>query len=86
MEGKITLDKVYDGVKNTKPTAPIYIVSGAGGAGLYKNIEKGKLQDFTAKYIDDTHSLTIVDLTDKKLVARQVAADGKELDTWTITK
>lgn len=84
--GKITLDKVYDGVKNTKPTAPIYIVSGAGGAGLYKNIEKGKLQDFTAKYIDDTHSLTIVDLTDKKLVARQVAADGKELDTWTITK
>lgn len=84
--GKITLDKTYDGVKNTKPTAPIYIVSGAGGAGLYKNIEKGKLQDFTAKYIDDTHSLTIVDLTDKKLVARQVAADGKELDTWTITK
>jgi acid phosphatase type 7 len=86
VEGKLTLDKTYDGVKNTKPNAPIYIVSGAGGAGLYKNIEKGKLQDFTAKYIDDTHSLTVVDITDKTLIARQVGADGKELDHWTITK
>jgi acid phosphatase type 7 len=84
--GKITLDKAYDGVKNTKPNAPLYIVSGAGGAGLYKNIEKGKLQDFTVKYIDDVHSLTVVDINDKKLVARQLGADGKELDNWTITK
>ncbi len=86
VEGKITLDKTYNATTNTRARAPLYIVSGAGGAGLYKNIEKGKLQDFTAKYIDDIHSLTLVTITDKKLVAKQISADGKELDTWTLTK
>lgn len=86
VEGKITVDKTYDGAKNTKTSAPIYIVTGAGGASLYKNLEKGKLQDFTAKYIDDTHSLTVVDLEGKKLTARQISADGKELDKWIVTK
>ena len=86
VEGKITVDKTYDGLKNTKAGAPIYIVTGAGGAGLYTNLEQGKLQDFTAKYIDDTHSLTVVDLEGKKLTARQISAEGKELDKWIVTK
>ena len=86
VEGKITVDKTYDGVKNTKASAPIYIVTGAGGAGLYTNLEQGKLQDFTAKYIDDTHSLTVVDLDSRQLTARQISAEGKELDKWIVTK
>ncbi|MDZ7645921.1 MAG: metallophosphoesterase [Cytophagales bacterium] len=41
VDGKFTLDEIYDGVTNTKPKGIIYIVSGAGGAPLYDNSISG---------------------------------------------
>jgi acid phosphatase type 7 len=87
--GKWTLDKTFDGEKNTKTTAPIYIVTGGGGAGLYDrklDDNKSEWQDFTAKYIASVHSLTIVDVEGTKMTVRQLSDTGKELDKFVLTK
>jgi 3',5'-cyclic AMP phosphodiesterase CpdA len=87
--GKWTLDQTFDGDKNTKPTAPIYIVTGGGGAPLYDPDIQQKPADwqpFIKKYIADTHSLTQVDVDGSKLSVQQISEDGKALDKFKITK
>lgn len=87
--GKWTLDKTFDGEKNTKPNAPMYIVTGGGGAPLYDPDIQQKpteWQSFIKKYIADTHSMTVVDVDGSKLSVRQVSETGKELDKFIVTK
>ncbi|WP_031497193.1 metallophosphoesterase [Bryobacter aggregatus] len=87
--GKWTLDKSYDGDKNTKPNAPIYLVTGAGGATLYNPEQNGNpstFQDFTAKFSSDTHSFTVIDASAKELKVRQISSSGKEIDRFTVTR
>ena len=87
--GKWTLDKFFDGDTHTKPNGPIYLITGAGGAGLYnpeQNGDPGSYQDFTAKFVSDTHSFTLIDATAKQLKVRQISAAGKELDRFTIDR
>jgi len=87
--GKWTLDKKFDGKKNTSPQGIIYLVTGAGGQRLY-NPEQHNVPDswqkFTDKFISDVHSITIADVDGKKLTIRQVDANGKELDVFKISK
>jgi hypothetical protein len=87
--GKWTLDKTFDGKSNTKPKGVIYIITGAGGQTLYnpeQNNDPDSWQKFTNKFISIIHSITVVDINGKQLKLRQVAADGKELDSIRITK
>lgn len=97
VNGTFTLDEKFDGVNNTRPDGVIHIVSGGGGAGLYsvnfeKTVEFLKKEHpqnwapFTAKYVADKHSFTLVELTPEELVLRQIAIDGKEVDRIKITK
>ncbi|MFY7952232.1 MAG: phosphohydrolase, partial [Armatimonadaceae bacterium] len=88
VDGKISLDTKFDGIKNTRPGGILYVVTGAGGASLYEKYESadGKPMAFTAKMVNNTHSLTVVDIDDRKLSIRQVAADGKEIDKITVTQ
>ncbi|MDQ2949855.1 MAG: metallophosphoesterase family protein, partial [Acidobacteriota bacterium] len=61
VDGEWKLDKKFDGVKHTRPEGVLYLVSGAGGAGLYnpeQQSDPASWQEFTYKYIADTHSLT----------------------------
>ena len=63
--GRWTLDTAYDGVTRTRPDGIIYIVSGAGGARLYgreQHDDAASWQAFTARFISNTHSLTVVDV------------------------
>ena len=87
--GRWILDKTFDGKSNTTANGIIYIVTGAGGQDLY-NPEQEKdpdsWQKFTDKFISTVHSLTIADVDGKTLTIRQVSADGKELDTFKLTK
>jgi 3',5'-cyclic AMP phosphodiesterase CpdA len=87
--GLWTLDKSYNGKTITKPNGIIYIVTGAGGQELY-NVEQNdnpdSWQKFTDKFISKAHSLTVTDVDGNKLSIRQVAADGKEIDAFVITK
>jgi predicted phosphodiesterase len=93
--GKFTVDTQFDGVGTTRPNGVIYIVTGGGGASLYDQEftdspakwkrENGE-PNYTAKFISDRHSFTVVEADAAKLVLRQVDDAGKEADAVTITK
>lgn len=87
--GKWTLDKSYDGIKNTKPNGVIHIVTGAGGARLYNEDQTNKQdswEEFTKKFISNVHSFTVMDAEEKKLTIRQISAEGNEVDKFIIEK
>jgi 3',5'-cyclic AMP phosphodiesterase CpdA len=88
-KGVLTLDKTYDGKKNTKPKGVIYLVTGAGGQHLYNPDQQDKpetWQEFTVNHISKVHSLTVADLNGKTLKIKQIDVEGREVDSFTITK
>lgn len=97
VDGKFTLDTKFDGINTTRADGIIYIVSGAGGATLYDNQisdnpelwKKGTPENwapYTTKLISDVHSFTMIETDGKKLILKQIDADGKTIDTITVTK
>jgi hypothetical protein len=89
VNGKWTLDKSFDGVKDTTPEGIIYIVTGAGGQELYnteQNDDSDSWQKFTTRFVSTSHSLTVADVDGENLTIRQLKADGTELDKIVITK
>lgn len=87
--GELKMDKSFDGVTSTVPDGIIYLITGGGGAKLFGQEEESqphKWQQFTAKYLADTHSITICDIKNNTLTVRQVTTDGKEVDRFQITK
>lgn len=87
-DGELTLDKEFDGVEKTRPNGVIYLTTGAGGAPLHSEAmpEPVKWQPQTAVAVSGRHSITVVDMYGTKLVARQLTAQGEELDRFVITK
>lgn len=83
VDGALTVDRSYDGIKLTKPQGIIHIVTGAGGARLYP---PGLPSEFILKYDSSDHSLTTMDVTDKSLTLQQIDAKGKVIDQYTVTK
>jgi 3',5'-cyclic AMP phosphodiesterase CpdA len=89
LAGRWTLDTAYDGVTHTRPDGIIYVVSGGGGARLYsreRHDDPTSWQEFTARFIANTHSLTVVDVVEDWLTLRQVSATGEELDRFVVTR
>ena len=83
-----SVDKSFDGEKNTKPNGVVYIVDGAGGAHLYNPELNGKPElwkPFQATYFSE-FSLSMVKVAGKTLTLRQLDVSGKELDRMVITK
>lgn len=89
VNGKWLLDKKFDGKTNTVPNGIIYLVTGAGGQDLYNPEQENdpdSWQKFTCKFISTVHSLTVADVNGKTLTIKQIGADGKELDSFKISK
>ncbi len=101
VDGTFTFDERFDGAATTKPEGIIYLVSGGGGATLYKPKSDKKdakaaekkapeapfqLKPFTAKFNADVHSFSVVDLTPTTFELRQVSIKGDEIDRFKITK
>jgi 3',5'-cyclic AMP phosphodiesterase CpdA len=89
VNGQWKLDKTFDGKKDTTPEGIVYLVSGAGGQTLYnpeQNNDPDSWQKFTQTFISNVHSLTVADVNGRTLTVRQLTADGKELDSFTVTK
>jgi Icc-related predicted phosphoesterase len=89
VNGKWTLDKKFDGSKNTNPNGVIYVITGAGGQNLYnpeQQDDTDSWQKFTDKFISTVHTFTVVDVNGKTLKLNQLNADGKTLDSIEITK
>ncbi len=87
--GRWTLDTSFDGRANTRARGIIYVTTGAGGANLYnpeQDDDPPSWQPFTCKLISRVNSLTIADVDGPTLTVRQVAADGRELDRFVVTK
>ncbi|MDQ6760767.1 MAG: metallophosphoesterase [Acidobacteriota bacterium] len=87
--GEWKLDKKFDGATHTKPEGIIYLVSGGGGANLYNSEQQSdpsSLQEFTYKYIADTHSLTYAFINEGYMRVKQISETGKEVDAFTVTK
>ncbi len=65
VDGKLTVDKKFDGNIDTTPDGVIYLVTGAGGQRLYnpeQQDDPASWQEFTYKHISKVHSLTVVDV------------------------
>lgn len=89
VRGSWTLDRRYDGVSQTKPQGVIYLVTGAGGAGLYSREQQddpASWQEFTRVYQARAYSFTLVEINGKTLTARQISGAGTELDRFVVTK
>lgn len=89
VNGRWTLDKTFDGKTNTTPKGIIYLVTGAGGQDLYnpeQNDDPDSWQKFTSKFYSNVHSLTVVDMDGKTMTVKQIDVNGKELDSFKITK
>jgi acid phosphatase type 7 len=87
--GRWTLDTGYDGRVHTLPHGIIYVITGGGGADLYypyQQDEPASWQPFTCKLIAQVNSLTIADVDGPSLTVRQLAADGREVDRFIVTK
>ncbi|MDB6173937.1 MAG: hypothetical protein JWL59_3248 [Chthoniobacteraceae bacterium] len=97
VNGEFVLDEAYDGIKDTTPEGIIHVVSGGGGATLYKidlvKTIEGLKKDhgvnyvpFTTKYVADTHSFSMIDVSLTTFELRQIGISGEELDHFVITK
>ncbi len=88
-DGDWKLDKNFADGAAKPPAGVIYIVSGAGGAGLYDSAqmkEPNTWQTFTDKFISDEHSFTQVDINGKTLELKQITSTGKTVDAFRIAK
>jgi hypothetical protein len=89
VNGRWTLDKSFDGRTDTTPDGVIYVVTGAGGQHLYnpeQHDDPDSWQKFTDRFVSKVHSLTVADVDGRTLTVRQVTADGREVDQFTVTK
>ena len=89
VEGTWTLDESYDGKATTVPKGVIYVVTGAGGAGLHDTIREARpttWYPFTARLSSSVHSFTEMDVTADRLSLRQVAEDGRIVDAFDVTR
>jgi acid phosphatase type 7 len=89
IDGSWQLDTRFDGKERTKPQGIIYLVTGGGGAKLYNPEQQNdpkSLQEFTHRYVADTHSLTYASVQGSKLTIRQISQEGKEVDRFEVTK
>ncbi len=87
--GGFGYDRNFDGVKVTKAKAPIYLVTGAGGAGLYDGDQedlRASWQKYTLKFISKVNSFSWFEIDGKTLQFRQIDGMGHELDRFTLTK
>jgi 3',5'-cyclic AMP phosphodiesterase CpdA len=87
--GEWKLDKAFGDGATAKPHGVIYIVSGAGGAGLYnpeQQTDPTSWQTFTNKFVSQVHSLSLVDVEGKTFKLKQVSENGDVVDSFRIAK
>jgi acid phosphatase type 7 len=89
VKGEFQIDRRFDWAGNARPEWVIYLVTGAGGAGLYAKGQDGKpssWQPFTARFVSKVHSLTHVTVEGRRLRVRQIDDMGREVDAFEIRK
>ena len=96
MPGVFTIDRAFDGQKNTRANGIVYLTTGAGGKHLYdpalNDNPKSWLRpedgnaDYVARFVSDRHSLTIFDMDARSLTLHQIDQWGAEIDRVKFTR
>lgn len=97
VDGTFVVDSLFNGETDTTPDGIIYIVTGASGASLYDRTQSNNPETwkhepasnwvaFTAKFISDEYSFTLIETNGRLLTLQQINQDGKTLDSIRITK
>ncbi|MFN2456891.1 MAG: metallophosphoesterase [Chitinophagaceae bacterium] len=97
VDGKFILDKYFDGKRRMKPDGVVYIVTGAGGAGLYDTAFSNKPNlwahepeanwvPFTVKLISHVYSYSLIETSTDQLIFQQLDVEGRLLDRIRIKK
>lgn len=83
--GDFILDTTFNGTTHPKFKGVLYIVSGGGGASLYRRAPfLPKESEACHKFIHGTHSFTFCDIKDKIMTVRQISDDGAILDQFKV--
>jgi hypothetical protein len=85
-KGSIVVDAQFDGARQTRARYPIHILTGAGGADSYNTTPPRKLKRYHARLVDGINSFSQLDIQGDHIEFRQIAADGRELDHFVLTK
>ena len=95
IRGTFVLDEQFDGVSRTVPNGIVYFITGGGGGSLYTRMpgdtdalvpDPDTTIPFTAKFVSDRHSFSVIDVDTRQLTVRQIDIKGEEVDRVTITK
>lgn len=97
VDGTFVVDSLFNGRTDTTPEGIIYLVTGASGASLYDKAQSNNPETwkhepasnwvaFTAKFISDEYSFTLIETKGRILTLQQISQDGKTLDSIQITK
>lgn len=94
--GVFTVDRAFDGEKNTRADGIIYLTTGAGGKDLHDIEFSGDPDElvypddnnvaYVAQFASRYHSLTVIDLDGPSLRLTQTDELGREIDHVQITK
>ena len=94
--GAFTVDMAFDGQAKTRPDGIQYVTTGAGGKELYDPDftdapakwlhADDKDAAYVARFISNTHSLTVFDIHGPSLTLTQIDEAGKEVDRLQVTK
>ncbi len=83
--GDYILDTTFNGSTHPKMKGVLYIVSGGGGASLYRRAPfLPKESEACHKFIHGMHSFTFCSINDKTLNVSQISDDGKVLDSFKV--
>ena len=81
------LGPILGGELAEEGTGVVYVISGAGGAGLYDAVPPEQRPDWVMSLHDEIHSFTSVAVVSQhELIIEQVALGGVILDKWTLHK
>jgi predicted phosphodiesterase len=88
LPGRLTWDRRFDGRKRTRARGVIHIITGAGGAPLHLKGRAAQLplKPYVASSNFDEQSFSLLELKGRRLSFRQLDAQGRELDRFTLTK
>ncbi len=94
--GVFTVDRVFDGVKNTRANGVLHIVTGAGGKHLYDPDQnenpaswlhsEDKNVAYNTRMVTDRHSLSVFEVNGRALKLTQIDENGNAIDTIRLTK
>ncbi len=89
VDGSMKLDLDFDGARTTTPKGLIHIVTGAGGANLYKKdlgYHPTAGNDYMLHFMADKHSFTSLEIGEHTLNVKQIAGTGEVIDQFKLSK